>query len=66
MKPCREGALHLRVGAEEAAQYGVVESGVHIDDAKLVVVLVAGESAVEAETFVVADLQSDTSYYKDF
>ena len=62
----REGALNLRVGAEEAADDGVVESGVHVDDTKLVVVLMACESAVEAETFVVADLQSDTSYYKDF
>lgn len=52
----REGALHLRVGAEEAAQYRVVEAGVHVDDAKLVVVLVACESAMEAETATVGDV----------
>ena len=53
---CGEGALHLRVGGEEAAQDGVVEAGVHVDDAEAVVVLVAGEAASEGEAAAILPL----------
>ena len=43
----REGILHLRVGREEAADNRVIEAGVHVDDTEAVVMLMAGETAVE-------------------
>lgn len=41
------------VRGEEATQYGVIQTGVHIDDAEAVVVLMAGETAAESEVAAV-------------
>ena len=43
------GGLDEGVGREEAADHGIVEAGVGVDDAETVVVLVAGEAAPEGE-----------------
>ena len=39
----------MRVGREEAAKNRVVETGVHVDDAEAVIVLMAGEAAAEGK-----------------
>lgn len=54
---CGEGVLHLRVGGEEAAQDGVVEAGVHVDDAEAVVVLMPSEAAAKGEAGAVLPLR---------
>ena len=43
------GRLHVRIRAEETAQEGVVEAGVHVDEAEPGEVLVAGEAAAQEE-----------------
>lgn len=43
------GGLHEGIGGEEAAYRGVVKAGVGVDDMQSVVVLVAGEAAMEGE-----------------
>jgi len=54
---CGEGALHLRVWGEETRQGGVVEAGVHVDDAEAVIVLVAGEAAAAGKVGAVQRLR---------
>ena len=51
---CREWVLHLWVWREETTQYGVVKAGIHIDDAETIVVLMAGETAVEGKVATVS------------
>lgn len=41
------------VRGEETTQYGVIQTGVHIDDAEAVVVLMAGKAAAESEVTAV-------------
>ena len=41
---CELRCLHEVVGGEEAGDYGVIESAVHVDDFQVGVVLVAGEA----------------------
>ena len=50
---CREWVLHLWVWREETTQYGVIQTGVHIDDAETIVVLVSSEASVEGEVAAV-------------
>ena len=37
------------VRGEETTQYGVIQTGVHVDDAEAVIVLMAGEAAAEGK-----------------
>ena len=43
------GGLHEGIGGEETADDGVVEAGVGVDDLEAVVMLMAGEAAMEGE-----------------
>ena len=41
------------VRREETTQYGVIQTGIHVDDAEAVVVLMAGKAAAESEVTAV-------------
>ena len=41
------------VRREETTQYGVIQTGIHVDDAEAVVVLMAGKAAAESEVAAV-------------